>query len=71
MSLFISFLFAWLLPSDYVDFHKVDEFDSVWPYNDLVLKKDFLLKKSSTELEEERTQISKESPCIVTIDLTD
>lgn len=71
MALFISFLFAWLLPADQVDFHKVDEFDSVWPYNDLVLKKDFLLKKSSTELEEERTQISKESPCIVTIDLSD
>lgn len=66
--LFVSFIFTLLLPKKQVNFHNVDEFDAVWPYKDLTIEEDLLIKKSSTELQEEQKEIQKNAPLIFVYD---
>jgi cyclic-di-AMP phosphodiesterase PgpH len=55
-------------PQQEVKGHKVDAFDAVWPYKDLVLQKDLLLKKSEAELTAEYANIKKQSPIFLRYD---
>ena len=60
----VSLIFTLLLPSRQVDFHSVDEFDSVWPYKDLIVEEDFFIKKSQVQIEEEQKEILKNAPLV-------
>jgi len=62
----VSVVFAFLIPTNQVEFHNVDEFDSVWPYKDLVIESDFFIKKPSEQIETEQKEIVNGSPLIFT-----
>jgi putative nucleotidyltransferase with HDIG domain len=69
-SLFVlvsSFILACIQPKEEVKGHKVDSFDAVWPYKDLVVESDFFIKKSESELKEESDEIEKNSPLFFVI----
>ncbi len=53
---------AFIQPKQEIKGHKVDSFDAVWPYKDLVVDKDFFIKKSEAELKEEYAQLEKDAP---------
>ncbi len=70
-SLFVivsSFILAFIQPKEEVKGHRVDSFDAIWPYKDLVLENDFFIKKSESELKEEYAQIEKDAPLFFEID---
>ncbi|MFO0355350.1 MAG: HD family phosphohydrolase [Sphingobacteriaceae bacterium] len=66
--LVVSFVFAILLPKKQVNFHNVDEFDAIWPYKDLVIEEDLLIKKSQADIEEEQKNVLKDAPLIFVLD---
>jgi cyclic-di-AMP phosphodiesterase PgpH len=57
-----SFLLGHMLPEKTVKGHKVDSFNAVWPYADLVTDQDFLITKTDEELSAEREKIERETP---------
>lgn len=61
-----SFILAFLQPGQEVKGHRVDEFDAVWPYRDLVVENDFFIKKTDAELKEENERIEEEAPVFFT-----
>lgn len=67
----ISVVFAWLIPTNQVDFHNVDEFDSVWPYKDLIIECDFAIKKPQDQIEKEQKEIVAGSPLIFVVNNSD
>ncbi len=59
---FVSFLLALMLPYREVKGHKVDAFNAIWPYADLVTDQDFFIRKSELELKTEKEKIIRETP---------
>ncbi len=59
---FVSFLLALMLPYREVKGHKVDAFNAIWPYADLVTDQDFFIRKSELELKAEKEKIIRETP---------
>lgn len=57
-----SIIITIMLPAKQVKGHSVGGFDSIWPYQDLVLDKDFYVKKTDADLREEYAQIANEAP---------
>ncbi|MCW3078324.1 MAG: phosphohydrolase [Bacteroidetes bacterium] len=66
-----SVLITMMLPTREVKGHVVGAFDAIWPYPDLVVEKDFFVKKSDAELRQEYAQIEKNAPLFFEINLTD
>ncbi len=60
----MSFIFTILLPDNKVNFHKVDEFDAVWPYKDLVLDEDLFIRKSDAQIKEEQDKASESAALV-------
>jgi putative nucleotidyltransferase with HDIG domain len=50
LAAFTAMLFTFLLPEKQVNFHRVDDFDAVWPYADLLLEQDLFIRKTAKEL---------------------
>lgn len=65
----VSALLTVLLPEKQVNFHKVDEFDAVWPYKDLVAEDVFYVSKSEQELAVELKDLEAEGASIYQEDL--
>ncbi|MCU0360206.1 MAG: HDIG domain-containing protein [Bacteroidia bacterium] len=59
---FVSFLLSLMLPYREVKGHKVDAFNAVWPYADLVTDQDFFIRKSELELKTEKEKLIKDAP---------
>ena len=59
---FVSFLLSIMLPYREVKGHKVDAFNAIWPYSDLITDQDFFIRKSELELKAEKEKIIKEAP---------
>jgi putative nucleotidyltransferase with HDIG domain len=57
-----SLFLAMMMPDKPVKGHRVDAFTAVWPYEDLVVERDFMIAKSPWELRMERERIRKEAP---------
>jgi len=53
---------AMFLPSKLLKGHKVDSLTSVWPYPDVVPERDFMIRKTESEIKEERTAIQVTAP---------
>jgi putative nucleotidyltransferase with HDIG domain len=66
-----SLIVALLLPGRQVKGHNVGAFDSIWPYADLIVEKDFYIKKTDAELHKEKIQIENEAPLFLRIDETE
>ncbi|MBA3664718.1 MAG: HDIG domain-containing protein [Bacteroidetes bacterium] len=66
-----SVIITCLLPKREVKGHTVGAFDPIWPHADLVVDKDFYLKKSDAELRQEYRQIENEAPLFFEINNTD
>lgn len=66
-----SFIIAYLQPGKEVKGHKVDSFDAIWPYKDLVVENDLYIKKNETEIKAEYEQIEKEAPIFFTVNNSD
>jgi cyclic-di-AMP phosphodiesterase PgpH len=60
--LLFSFIIAYLWPAGEVQGHKVGAFNAVWPYSDLIPKKDFYVKKTNPELEKDLKEIEQNAP---------
>ncbi|HQQ94183.1 MAG TPA: HDIG domain-containing protein [Bacteroidia bacterium] len=67
----VSFLLSLMLPNRQVKGHKVDAFNAIWPYPDLVTDQDFFVRKSELELKTEKEKIIKESPLFFEITNTE
>ncbi len=65
----VSFLLALMLPYQKVKGHKVDAFNAIWPYADLVTDQDFFIRKSNLELKAEKEKIIQEAPLFFEIDV--
>lgn len=59
---FCSLFISLLLPYEQVKGHRVDDFTSIWPFEDLVADQDFFLKKTDDELKSEKEQIMRDAP---------
>ena len=59
---FCSFFISLLLPYEQVKGHRVDDFVSIWTYQDLIADQDFFLKKTEKELKSEKEQIKRDAP---------
>lgn len=66
-----SFLLSLMLPDIQVKGHKVDSFDPVWPYADLITDQDFLIKKTDKELTQEKEQLEKNVPVFFELSTTE
>lgn len=64
----ISLLLALMLPNRPVKGHKVDGFNAIWPYPDLVTDQDFFVRKSELELKTEKEKLVRESPLFFEVD---
>lgn len=53
---------AGMLPQRPVQGHRVNGLTAVWPYADLVVRSDFMIKKSDAELAAEKTALTKSVP---------
>ena len=58
----VSFLLSIMLPDKQVKGHKVDAFNAIWPYPDLVTDQDFFVRKTELELKTEKERIIQEAP---------
>lgn len=54
-----------MLPERPVKGHKVDSFNAIWPYADLVAEQDFLVLKKPEELVLEKEKIERDAPVFV------
>lgn len=66
-----SIIISLLLPVKQVKGHVVGSFDAIWPYADLIVEKDFYVKKSDPEIRKEFAAIEKEAPLFFKINNTD
>lgn len=55
-------ILALLQPSIEVKGHKVDDFDAVWPYKDLIAEKEILIPKDEQSLKSELAQLKNSAP---------
>lgn len=55
---------AWLLPRQKVHANRVNAFSAVWNEADLVLERDFFMRKAGTELDREKKQILLTAPLV-------
>lgn len=62
MVVLCSFLIALMLPNGEIKGHKVNDFNAIWAYPDLVAEQDFLIKKTDEEIRLEREEIEKNAP---------
>lgn len=51
-----------MLPDKEIKGHRVDSFNAIWPYADLITDQDFLIRKTNEELKSEKEEIKKEAP---------
>jgi putative nucleotidyltransferase with HDIG domain len=65
----VSVVLTALLPHKQVNFHRVDEFDAVWPYKDLITEDVFYISKSDQELANEMNELETEGVQIFKEDL--
>ena len=63
--LVFSFVLAFILPNHPVRGRTVDTLTTIWPYADLVVEKEFLIRKSDDELNNEKEKIKKESAIFI------
>ncbi len=63
--LVFSFVLAFILPNHPVRGRTVDTLTTIWPYTDLVVEKEFLIRKSDDELNNEKEKIKKESAIFI------
>jgi cyclic-di-AMP phosphodiesterase PgpH len=68
LAVLTAMVFTMLLPEKQVSFHRVDEFDAVWPYADLVLEQDFFLQKTHEELDKEQAELESAKTIVFTED---
>lgn len=64
MVLLLAAFSAWLLPREKVHANRVNAFSAVWNEADLVLERDFFMRKAAAELEREKQQIMLTSPLV-------
>jgi cyclic-di-AMP phosphodiesterase PgpH len=57
-----SFVLALLLPDKEILGHRVDSLTTIWPYPDIILSQDFVIRKTDQEIAEERKQIELTAP---------
>lgn len=63
--LFVTFgalILSFLQPGREVNGHKVDAFDAVWPYKDLIAEKELLIPKEENSIKKELAEVRKASP---------
>ena len=60
-----SFVLAIILPDKSIKGHKIDTFYTIWPYNDLVVEEDFIIKKTNQEIKLEKEKIIKDAPVFI------
>lgn len=62
---FFAFLIALMLPTKSLIGHKVDGFDAIWPYSDLILENDIVEEKLKSEIEQEKQEVAAKSPIVL------
>lgn len=60
--LFCSFFLALMLPNKEIKGHRVDGFNAIWPYPDLVILEDFYVNKTKDEIKIEKQLLVKDCP---------
>ena len=57
-------IIAYLLPKHQVHANRVNGFSAVWGFDDLILEQDFFIRKTKTDLEKEKNQLTTTSPFV-------
>ena len=57
-----SLLLTWMVPAGEIRGHRVDRLTTIWPYEDIVPRQDFLIRKTDGEIAEEKKSLIGTSP---------
>jgi cyclic-di-AMP phosphodiesterase PgpH len=57
-------IIAYVLPKHQVHANRVNAFSAVWSFDDLVLEQDFFIRKTKTDLDKEKNQLTTTSPLV-------
>ncbi|MBX3163706.1 MAG: HDIG domain-containing protein [Bacteroidetes bacterium] len=57
-----SFFMALMLPNREIKGHKVNDFNAIWAYPDVIAEQDFLIEKTESEMRLEKEDIEKNAP---------